>query len=128
MNHILTTLMISAAILAGSAHAQTTPAAPASPKATPEQREAMREKLQNLTPEEKAAMRERTQKMTPEERAAMREKMQNLTPEQKAQMREKGQARWDAMTPEEKAAAKKRFEERHPGGAKHRAAPASAPA
>jgi hypothetical protein len=54
---------------------------------------------------------------TPEQREAMREKMKNMTPEEKAAAKEKAKAKWDAMTPEEQAAAKKRFAERHPKAA-----------
>lgn len=54
---------------------------------------------------------------TPEQREAMREKMKNMTPEEKAEAKAKAKARWDAMTPEEQAAAKKRFAERHPKAA-----------
>jgi hypothetical protein len=55
------------------------------------------------SPQAKEAMRERVQQMTPEERAAMKEKMRQ---------------RWESMTPEEREAAKKRFAERHPDGVK----------
>lgn len=55
------------------------------------------------SPQAKEAMRERVQQMTPEERAAAKEKMRQ---------------RWESMTPEEREAAKKRFAERHPDGVK----------
>jgi hypothetical protein len=66
-----------------------------------------------------------------EQREAVRERIQNMTPEEKTAAKEKARARWEAMTPEEQAAAKKRFAERHPKAAeraKDKAAGAAASA
>jgi chlorite dismutase len=103
----------SAALFAATPASAATDAQKAEAKArlesmTPEQREAVREKLQSLTPEQKAEAKARWEAMTPEERAKAKERLQSVTPEQKAAAR----ARWDAMTPEEQAAARQRHSER----------------
>lgn len=55
---------------------------------------------------------------TPEQKEAIKEKVASMTPEEKAAAKEKAKAKWDSMTPEEQAAAKKRFAEKHPRAAK----------
>lgn len=55
---------------------------------------------------------------TDTQREAARERMQNMTPEEKAAAREKMKEKWQSMTPEQQEAAKKRFRERHPEAAK----------
>ncbi|MBK1614038.1 hypothetical protein CKO44_11225 [Rubrivivax gelatinosus] len=52
---------------------------------------------------------------TPERREALKEKWESMTPEQQAQAREKLRQRWQQMTPEEREAAKKRMGERRGG-------------
>lgn len=51
-------------------------------------------------------------------REAMRERMQNMTPEQKAALKEKLREKWASMTPEEREAARQRMAERRPDAAK----------
>lgn len=52
------------------------------------------------------------------DREALRERMQNMTPEQKAAMKEKLREKWASMTPEEREAARQRMAERRPDAAK----------
>ncbi|RVT50207.1 DUF3106 domain-containing protein [Rubrivivax albus] len=52
------------------------------------------------------------------DREALRERMQNMTPEQKAAMKEKLREKWASMTPEDREAARQRMAERRPDAAK----------
>ncbi len=72
------------------------------PQLTPEQREQMRQRMQNLTPEQREQMRAQRGERgargargeaAPEQREQMRQRMQNLTPEQREQMRAQMQQR-----------------------------------
>lgn len=96
-------------------------------KLTPEQREAMKarmekrhERMENMTPGQKAKMKEHMQqrkakweKMTPEQRAHAKERMH--------ERREK----WQAMTPEQREAAKAKFKEHRAERMQHKQAPAA---
>ena len=98
----------------GVALAQTVPV-PADPPAggrfTPEQREQMRQRWQNMTPAERDKARE-------EMRTRRAEREKNMTPEQRAEMEKRradARERWEKMTPEERDQARKRMQERRGG-------------
>lgn len=57
------------------------------------------------------------QSPSPERREAMKQRWEQMTPEQKEAAKEKLRQRWEKMTPEEREAAKKRFAERNPEAA-----------
>jgi hypothetical protein len=80
------------------------------PEERTQEREAMRQEIQDLTPEQRAArrkkMREHWEKMPPEERRDMRAKMQeywkNMPPEERAARRREMRERFAKMSPQER--------------------------
>lgn len=121
------------AISAGAAIAQSRPPAAHGGRfgmheLSPEERQKLRERWQNMTQEERekaraehrAKMKARWESMTDEERekaraehrARMRARWESMTPEQRAEMRQRFEERLAQMPPDERARIEQRMQER----------------